>query len=75
MLRISGIREVFGNCDNPFDVGESEEPPLTVAGHFRVFAGFETPTEGVGVDAQEGAQVPCPVAVFLRDSQSVTLGR
>ena len=74
-LRISGIRKVFGDCDNSLDVGESEDPPLAVAGHLRVFAGLETPTEGVGVDAQERAQVPRPVAVLLGDSKSVTLGR
>jgi hypothetical protein len=75
VLQISGIRKVFGNCDNSFDVGESEEPSLAVAGRFRLFASFETPTEGVGVDAQERAQVPCPVSVLLGDSKSVTLGR
>ena len=75
LVWISGLSEVFGNCENPFDVGKNEDPPLGVAGHFRVFAGFETPTERVGVDAQERAQVPCPVAVLLGDSKPVTLGR
>jgi hypothetical protein len=69
------MREVFGNCENSFNVGKGEDPPLAVAGHFRVFAGFETPTEGVGVNAQERAQVPRPVAVLLGDFKSVTLGR
>jgi len=73
--QVSGLSEVFGNCENSFDVGKNEDPPLAIAGDFRVFAGSETPTEGVGVDAQERAQVPCPVAVLFGDSKPVRLGR
>jgi hypothetical protein len=75
VLRISGIRKVLGNCENSFDVGKGEDPALSVAGNFGVFAGFEAPTERVRDDAQERAQVPRPIAVLLGDSESVTLGR
>ena len=74
MLRISGIRKAFSNCENSFDVGKGENPTLPIANNFGVFAGFETPTERVRDDTQERAQVPCPVAVLLGDSKSVTLG-
>jgi hypothetical protein len=74
MLRISGIRKVFCNCENSFDVGKGEDPALSVAGNFRVFAGFETPTERARVDTQEWAEVPRAVVAFLGDSEPVTLG-
>ncbi len=67
LFRISGLSEVYGNCENPFDVGKNEDPPLSVARHFRVFAGSEMPTDCVGVDAQERAQLPGPVMVLLGD--------
>ena len=73
--RISGLSEVFGNCENPVNVGKSEDPALSVSDHLGVFAGFEAPTERVGVDAQQGAEVPCPIVVLLRNSKPVTLGR
>ena len=74
MLRISGIRKAFSNCENSFDVGKGEDPALSVAGNFGVFAGVETPTECVRDDAQERAPVPRPIAVLLGDSKSVTRG-
>ena len=74
-LRTSKLREVFGNCENPVNVGKSEDSALSVAGHLGVFAGLESPTKGVGVEAQEGAEVPRPIVILLRDSKPVTLGR
>jgi hypothetical protein len=74
MLRISGIRKVFSNCENSFDAGKGEDPALSVAGNFGVFAGFETPTGRVRVNTQEWAEVRRAVVAFLRDSEPVTLG-
>lgn len=73
--RLSELSEAFGDCENPSNVGKSQDSSLPVAVHFGVFAGFEMATDGVGVDAEERAQVCCPLAVLLGDSKSVTLGR
>lgn len=43
------------------NVGKSEEAALAVAGHLGVFAGIEPPADGVGMDAQEWAEIPRPI--------------
>ena len=49
--------------------------PLCVVRHVGVLVGLESPTEGVGVDANEWAEVPCPGAVIVGDSKLVAPSR
>jgi len=68
LVWISAARQVFGNCENPLNVRNREEASLAVAGHLGVFAGFEPPADGIGMDAQKRAEIPRPIVVFLGDS-------
>ena len=49
------------------NVGKSEEAALAVAGHLGVFAGIEPPADGVGMDAQEWAEIPRPIMGASRE--------
>jgi hypothetical protein len=73
LVRVPAAGQVFGNSENPLNVRKREEASLAVAGHFGVFAGFEPRTDCVGMDAQERAEIPRPIVVFLGESEPVTL--
>jgi len=57
LVRVPAAGQVFGNRENPLNVGKREEASLAVAGHLRVFASLETPADRVGMDSQERAEI------------------
>ena len=65
-IRASGPTGFLGNYENSLDVGRSEDAPFAVAAHARVPAGYDEPTEGAGIDALEGPEVPGPKSVLVR---------
>jgi hypothetical protein len=65
---ISAARRAFGNGENSLNVRKSEEASLAVARHLGVFAGFEAPADGVGMDAQKRAEIPRPMMTFFWNS-------
>ena len=68
MVWVPAARQGFGDCENSLNVRNSEEASLAVAGHLGVFAGIEPPTDCVGMDAQERAEIPRPIVGLLGNS-------
>jgi hypothetical protein len=68
LVWISAAGQVFGDGENPLNVRNREKASFAVAGHFGLFAGFEPPADGVGIDTQKRAEIPGPIVVLLGDS-------
>jgi hypothetical protein len=68
LVWISTAGQVIGDGENSLDVRNREKASFAVTGHFGVFAGFEPPADGVGMNTQKRAEIPGPIVVLLGDS-------